>query len=992
VTDAILIGRERELAELEAALAAARTGVGGVLLVAGEAGVGKTRLATHALAMSGVRVLVGEAIEEATPPYGPVVAAFRSYLRAKPDGLRDCGPLSAYMALILPELGPRPEPTDRATLFEAIRCAFQAVGRHGSAAVLLDDLHWADEGTLELLPALAGTLEQEPIVVIGVYRSDEMPRGHPLRRLRAELRRARRLRELVVEPLDAAQTAALAEHLLGRPVSPALAAMLHDRSQGVPFFIEELADALGASGLLRETGTTVELVGRADLPLPETVRDAVLLRAERLSPRAREALEVAAALGLRFDLALVLDLAGEQGLEEAMRSGFVLEEERGQGAFRHALTREAIYGAVTWTRRRALHAEIAIRLESAEATPVMVAEHWLAAQQPSRARPALLAAAEFFAALHAHRDAARAVHRAVELWPEGEEEPVRLAALDRLGEYAELSGDFSEATRAWREAADAHDRHGNMLELAKTERKLAALYELECAWDAAFAARGMAAESFRAAGRPDEAAAERIAAAGNLQSAGSLSAALELIIEASDEADRAERVDLKARALGLEGLVRARMGDFEAGLDSARAGLSLSLAQNLIEPAAETYEKVGMVLDLRAGHGDAIDAFTTAFDFCEAHGVSGRAKVCLGCLAYVLRKTGEWDRVIEIYRDVIAAREAPRNARCAAITEFGLVHVLRGDTRRARAPLTEASALAHRTGFMVMMLESACGLARLDEQQGDYESSEARCRLLLELARESEDTQYPVPALRWATTLFAGRRAEAEAGACTEWLGTVAGRSGNPEALAATAHALGEMALLNSDAEQAARLFLQALELLRELELPFERAETQLRAGAALAAAGEREAAIERLTDAYRTARKLGARPLAGRARSELAQLGERVDQRRVRHAAGEPQHSGLSRRELEVVRLVAVGRTNREIALDLFLSPRTVDMHVRNILTKLGCRSRTDATRKAGELGLLTSQLRPATTTSAPASSQDQSASSISPSSRSHRWKRDGE
>src|SRR5207245_2799027 len=221
-------------------------------------------------------------------------------------------------------------------------------------------------------------------------------------------------------------------------------------------------------------------------------------------------------------------------------------------------------------------------------------------------------------------------------------------------------------------------------------------------------------------------------------------------------------------------------------------------------------------------------------------------------------------------------------------------------------------------------------------------------------ARESEDSQYPVPALRWATTLFAGRGAEAEAGACTEWLGTMTGRSGNAEALAATAHALGEMALLNNDAEQAARHFLQALELLRELELPFERAETQLRAGAALAAAGEREAAIERLTDAYRTARKLGARPLAGRARAELAQHGERVDQRRVRHTVGELEHSGLSRRELEVVRLVAVGRTNREIALDLFLSPRTVDMHVRNILTKLGCRPRTDATRRAGERGLL--------------------------------------
>ena len=138
--------------------------------------------------------------------------------------------------------------------------------------------------------------------------------------------------------------------------------------------------------------------------------------------------------------------------------------------------------------------------------------------------------------------------------------------------------------------------------------------------------------------------------------------------------------------------------------------------------------------------------------------------------------------------------------------------------------------------------------------------------------------------------------------------------------------------------------------------MPFERAQIEHRAGVALAAAGERELALERLCDAYRTARKLGARPLASEVAREVAALGESVVGRLGARAAADADGGGLSRREREVVRLLAVGRTNREIAQDLFLSPRTVDMHVRNILRKLDCRSRVEAAGRARELGLTAS------------------------------------
>jgi DNA-binding CsgD family transcriptional regulator len=190
--------------------------------------------------------------------------------------------------------------------------------------------------------------------------------------------------------------------------------------------------------------------------------------------------------------------------------------------------------------------------------------------------------------------------------------------------------------------------------------------------------------------------------------------------------------------------------------------------------------------------------------------------------------------------------------------------------------------------------------------------------------------------------------------ACADASATWASRFAGADTVAALAHVLGEVALHEGDAAAAADQFGHALERLAEIEAPFERALTQARAGTALIAAGEQELGVERLTGAYQTFRKLGARPFANRTAADLAAAGERVGERLGRRAARDLERGGLTRRELEILRLVAVGRTNREIAHHLFLSPRTVDMHVRNMLAKLGCRSRAEATARAHELGLL--------------------------------------
>jgi DNA-binding CsgD family transcriptional regulator len=946
-----LIGRSRERAELDRFLAGVRAGEGGLVLIAGQAGVGKTVLVEDALDRSDLLVLRGAGSETSATPYGPIVQTLRCYLREVPGGLSASTYLAGELGLLLPELGPPRGTTDRATIFEAIRSALELIGARGPAALLLDDLQWADATTLELLPTLAVAVADQPLALVGVYRDDEIPRGHPLRRLRNELRRASALRELTVEPLDPDATAALAQRRLGSGVSSALARIIYDRTQGLPFFVEELVAALSAGGCLEGGTHGLALAAGEDVPIPESVRDAVLVRAVGLSEAAWRALEVASAAGTRFALDLVAELAGEASLGEPIAHGLIVELEAGAAAFRHALAREAVYGEVPWSRRRALHRALAARLESRGAPPAAVAEHWLAARELERARSAFVGAAEQFCGVHAYRDALRAARRALELWPE-DDRHARLDLLDRLGACAELAGDFPEATRAWRELADGCG--ADQRRLAAVQRRLARIHELQCHWDAAFAARSAAAEAFGVCGEGGEAASERLAAAVNLQAAGRLSPALELIAAAKRQAGQAGREDLTARALGLEGLVLARSGQADAGLEAARSGLSLALARNLTAVAAENYDRLGMVLENASDYRGALDAFTAAAEYCETGGVSDRQLVCLSCLAFLTRKTGEWRRSTEICEELLADPEAPRNARISARCVLGVIHVLRGDVKRARALLEPALADADRTAFMLMRLEAACGLGRAAAQEGAREGTLARCEAILELAREGEDSHAPVSALRWAASSFASHESRTGAAAAAELLAGIAGVSANAEALSALAHALGEVALLEADPETAAKQFVQALDLLRDIELPVERAETQLQAGAALTALGERGLAGEHFEDAYRIAAKLGARPLATRAAEELAALGEPVERRLGRRAETLLERGGLTRRELQVLRMVSVGHTNREVARELFLSTRTVDMHVRNILTKLGARSRTDATRRASELGLL--------------------------------------
>jgi DNA-binding NarL/FixJ family response regulator len=958
VDDQPIIGREREQAQLQAWAAEALAGRGSLVLVAGEAGVGKTTLARRALTGSGLHVVEGVGVQGGASAFGPVVEVLRTHLRIEGDGRLLQGPLSAHLALLLPELGPPAASGDRATLFEAIHQALAAIAARRPGALFLDDLQWADDATLELLAALARSLDEQPLLVLGAFRSDELPRDHPIRRLRSELRRAGRLRQVTVEALGAEATAALLERTLG-PAGPSLRRAVFDRTDGVPFFVNELGLALAASGRLEAGPDGLELLEGEDVPLPDSIRDAVLLRAAGLSDDARAAVLAAAVAGQTFDPELVTAVAGlPEWPDELLRHGIVTEAGPGRMAFRHALVRDAFYGEVPWTRRVALHRAVAQRLEATHAAPVVVAEHWALGRRPEQARASLLVAAEAFCAVHAYRDAERTTRRALELWPEereGATEGARLDVLERLAGCAELAGDLAEASTIWREVADGRRRQGDPYPLGTALRRLAAVLELQGRWQEALAGREQAAVAFTDGGFPAEAAAERLASAAHLRSAGSFRAAVSLLETAGGQARAAGRVDLQARILGHEGNARARMGQGQAAVEQVRAGLALALEHGLVGPAAEIYQRLADALEHTGDYPAAKETYDQAFSFCSANALDPIAQLCLACLTAVLRQTGDWERAVTLCRQVIASSEATPHARTVATGMLGSILGMRGQTRRARPLLLESLTLARRIELAAMELASTWGLAIVDQAEGATESAGGHCWSMLERWRQTEDRHYAVSPLRWATTFFAESGDGAGTRTCAAALAQIAADSGQAEAMSALAHALGETALLDGSAEQAADQFARALALLQGLDVPFDRSETERRAAAALAGAGRRQEAVGHLVAAHRTAHRLGARPLAERITGQLAALGERPDRRLGQRAVAQAANGGLTRREVEVVRLVAMGHTNREIARELFLSPRTVEMHVGSILLKLDCRSRADAARRASELGLLT-------------------------------------
>ena len=507
-TEFPFVGRDRELGRLHELWADARGGTR-VVIVAGEAGIGKTRLAgelARAVHNDGALVLYGRCDEGLAVPYQPFVEALRPHATAVgPDDLRaELGRLAPDLARLLPELDVVGEPlhadpeSERYRLFEAVSALVEVATRQQRALLVLDDLHWAAQPTLLLLRHLIRSERPLGALVLGTCRETALVPDHPLAQLVADLQRDASATSVRLAGLDERAIAVLLEALAGHALdrrAAELVRVLEAETGGNPFFIREVMAHLVETGPNYRTGErwTTNLP-TAQLEVPEELRHVIRHRVARLSGPARQALAVAAVAGPSFSLAPLEAVLGEQsgvldGLDEAVAAGLLAETGPGEYAFAHALVRQTIYEAHSAARRMRLHRQLGETLEAlpdAGAHVEMLAHHFAQAAadgQATKAAAYALSAGQHATTRLAYEDAAAHYQRglqALELAASADEAR-QCELLLALAEARWSSGEMDRAREASQQAAELAERRGEPEQLARAALHFAGPMRFEVA-------------------------------------------------------------------------------------------------------------------------------------------------------------------------------------------------------------------------------------------------------------------------------------------------------------------------------------------------------------------------------------------------------------------------------------------------------------------------------------------------------------------------------
>ena len=1008
-----LVGRAPAFDALHEAFARAADGSPRIVVVAGEAGIGKTRLVDAFVASvvadaPVVHVLRGGCLDLAEDgmPYAPITEALRSFLRGPTvDRVRDeLGVSRDDLARLLPgigrirrgETGPEATPDartglDQARLFGVFLAFLDVLADDAPTLLVVEDLHWVDRSTRDLLTFVLRNLDQERLLLVFTARSDDRPAGHPVTTWLASLERDDRTTRLDLPRFDRDDVLRQVAEILGVSPDPDLVTRIHRRSDGNPFFVEELV--------------AVERAGSGG-PLPRTLTETLARQISRLPEPTQRVLGTIAVAGRPVDERFVAAIADQpetevrEALRPAVAAGVLVPDPAGPALRpRHALMTEVVEAALLPAERRALHERLAVVLTErpslAAPTPAgataELAHHWLAADRPTEAFRAAVAAAQRAEQVYALGAAVRQYRTAIELEP-------------RVGPDDRAADDLPDTVDLLVRAAIASDDVGEDEQAIDWLHLALGKVDPGAEPERAGLIHSRLGYSLWAAERNEEALAEHEEAVRLVPEEPPTAARARVLVglggwlmgagrygESRDVCEAAAATAMAAGAPAEEGRARSNLGSDLASLGEIAAGIEQ------LEMARRIGEEHGLVDTLLPASANLAYQLIVADRFDDAvaagaYGLEAATRYGLG------RRFGAHFRAVAIDAHFRAGRldEAEAVARASLETQRSSLGTIYRDAAAARVFAGRGDAAAARDrlsvaeGYAVGEIDADVGAyvalagAEAAVEAGDAAAGVAAAERGLAHLDASDDVVLVGPlvavglraAADLAETARARRRPDeisaAEAAgtrlwerAETIWLAAApTGGSGVATRLTCLAE-LGRLRGATVVADWVA-----ATEAWGAVPMPVPAAYTAMRVAEAALIAGDRATAEASIGAAATTARRVGAAPLlaeidglARRGRLPIptgdAPATASADTAAIEPATAVPTATpfaelGLSARESEVLALVAAGRTNGQIADALFISPKTASVHVTHILDKLGVSSRIEAAMLAARAGLV--------------------------------------
>ena len=955
----VFAGRKTELAALASAFDAAADGRPGTVLVGAEAGGGKSRLASEFAENVRRRALVlaGGCVDLSAvgPPYAPFTAVLRELLHQR-GGAELTALLPAdsarELAWLLPEFGAPPAGVDpdmaRARLFGVLLALLGQLAGQQPLVLVVEDMHWADRSTRDLLAFLVRNLRHAAVLVVVTFRSDELHRTHPLRPLLAQLGRMDGVTRLELPRLSRQEVAVQLEGILGRPPEPEVADAVHERGNGIPLFTEALVNSDGT--ISRE--------------VPRSLQDLLLGAVKELPEQTQQVLRSAAVAGARVGHALLAAVTGLDDvaltalLRPAVAANVIVADADGY-VFRHELIRAAVREDVLPGEHAQAHRAFA---EALEAEPLLstdgrvsaeLATHWRGSHEDERALAAAWRAAADAEADAAYPEQLQMLELVLELW-ERVPGAGRITGTDHAAVVELAAGAARWAGEPDRGLSLVAGALGQLGEAEDAERRASLLLR-----------RAALRQQRLLPGREEDLRAALRLADRPTRLRAEILSQLCAMLAMQHRHEEAERLAAELRDLA------GQLGDqeYQAEAQITLADLGIHQGRDTIaalQSAREMARRIGSGrLEIRGytvlayaleGQGDHERAIQTGHEGLariKQLGLADQAAApIVANLARSLMSVGRWDEALETIES-LGLNPAPFG-RTYLLLLSGQIALARGDQQSAARMVHElrsrpAGALAaSHVALPLAQLELECLLA-----DGDFAGALRMADKVRELGVD-DDPRYLWPLLATAMRACADIRLPSDGSDPAELRETLElqaaklARHGPVERAhalvfaAEASRARGHSDLPAWDAAAAAW---------EDLGQPYPLAYALLRVASADAEGGDRDPAASRLQRAAELASQLGARPLL----QQITQLARRA---RIELTTGTGRAAtqapyGLTGRELEVLRLVAAGYGNPKIAAELFISPKTASVHVSNILGKLGVTSRGQAAAAARRLHL---------------------------------------